>query len=397
MVRKTGQMVDFNCFVPTTTVVVRVGVLVGPRHVFFTMGSTYAKEEKMSSNRALVLAAIFGMLLLLGIEVHAQTDIELDGSTARLQYQGRLTDPSTGELAADNNYTLIFRIYNRRSGGTPVWTETQIASVRSGLFSVLLGDVTPLNHTIFSGQALWLGIQVEEDEEASPRQQILPVAYALSLMPGAEVRSAGDGSALQVSNIGSGLALHAVGPVKVDGNLSVAGSFDGGTHSHDASEIGSGRIEDSRIDTTIARDIEVGVRIDSHASDASAHHLRYTDTEAASAAFSHPEIVTQYELDDHVYGGMHTGRYIAAGIIRQDGSIASATGNVSSHWNALCQCYEITIDGHTYDHWSYITVVNPILGGITSAWSVEGKLLVGIYDLDSNPSRQPFQFLTFMP
>ena len=57
-----------------------------------------------------------------------------------------------------------------------------------------------------------------------------------------------------------------------------------------------------------------------HNNDASAHHKRYTDAEAASAAISHPEIVTQYEFEDHIYGGMHSNRALAFGTINQDGS-----------------------------------------------------------------------------
>jgi hypothetical protein len=102
-----------------------------------------------------------------------------------LQYQGRLTDPGTGEPVADDTYSMVFSLYDVASGGSPLWTETKDVTVQGGLFSTALGDTTALDPGLFDGQALWLGIAVGADAEATPRQQVLPVAYALSLVPGA--------------------------------------------------------------------------------------------------------------------------------------------------------------------------------------------------------------------
>jgi hypothetical protein len=278
-----------------------------------------------------------------------------------LQYQGRLSDPGSAEAVADGSYTP--------SGGSPLWTETKDVPVNGGLFSTVLGDMASLNQALFDGRALWLGIKVGADAEAKPRQQVLPVAYALGLVPGAVVQGDSSSAVLRVNNAGSGRALETSGPVVVHGNLTVDGKLTGGSHTHS-----------------------------SHNNDASAHHKRYTDAEAASAAISHPEIVTQYEFEDHIYGGMHSNRALAYGVINGDGSVASATGNVSSRWNSFWQCFEITIDGHTYDHFSYVTVVTPITGGITSAFGLDGKLCVQIFiDSQSAPQKWPFQFVTFQP
>jgi hypothetical protein len=167
---------------------------------------------------------------------------------------------------------------------------------------------------------------------------VLPVAYALNLLPGAAVQANGSIAALSVSNSGTGQAFHAVGSVDVDGDLTVSGNI------------------------------------------------------------SNPGIVTQYELDDHIYGGMHNGRAIAYGVIDENGNLLSSSGNVSSSWNNLGRYYEITIDGHDYDWRSYVTVVTPVLGGITSAWSIDGTLQVGIYKDSTSPGlKTPFQFVTFKP
>jgi hypothetical protein len=282
---------------------------------------------------------------------------------AMLQYQGRLSHPGTGEPVADGTYTMVLRLYDKPTGGKSLWMEAKDVPVQNGLFSTVLGDTKSLKRELFDGRALWLGIKVGSDPEAAPQQQVLPVAYALGLAPGAEIQANSGTPALSVSNAGAGEALHAGGAVVVDGNLTINGKLKG-----------------------------------SHASDPDAHHARYTDQEALAAVLSSPEIITQYEFEDHVYGGMHYGRAIAFGSITPEGTIATSSGNVSSRWNNLWKGYEITIDGHTYDWHSYVTVVTPVTGGIANTWSNGGKMVVGIYqDAQSPGMKAAFHFVTFQP
>jgi len=136
-----------------------------------------------------------------------------------LHYQGRLTNAVSGEPVADGSYTMVLRLYDEASGGTPLWTETKDVPVQEGIFSTTLGDTTPLDQSLFDGQTLWLGIKVGTDGEATPRQRLLPVAYALGLAPGAVISTTRSSPALEVQNLGSGEAL------KADGNLHVSGRF----------------------------------------------------------------------------------------------------------------------------------------------------------------------------
>ena len=92
-----------------------------------------------------------------------------------IRYQGMLVD--TQQVPLEGPYTLTFRLYDAATAGTKVWEETQTnAPVVHGQFSVLLGQVTPLD--LVFDKDLWLSIQVNTDAEMSPRQQLSSVPYA---------------------------------------------------------------------------------------------------------------------------------------------------------------------------------------------------------------------------
>lgn len=98
-----------------------------------------------------------------------------------VNYQGQLTDLS-GAAVADGPYTMKFSLYNVASNGTAMWTETQTVNVTKGLFNAVLGSTTSLASVPLSAfnSDLWVGLSVGADQEMSPRQQLLPSAYAKS-------------------------------------------------------------------------------------------------------------------------------------------------------------------------------------------------------------------------
>ena len=65
----------------------------------------------------------------------------------RMTYQGYLVDGNADPLgnSAPANYDIVFRIYNVKSGGTPIWSEQQTVTVDKGYFSVLLGEGAQIN------------------------------------------------------------------------------------------------------------------------------------------------------------------------------------------------------------------------------------------------------------
>ncbi len=94
-----------------------------------------------------------------------------------INYQGKMTD-NLGVTLADGNYTFVFSLYTGASGGSNVWTETQTVTITNGLFSTMLGSVTPFTDNLFN-QTLYLGVKVGADPEMTPRKIIGSVPSAL--------------------------------------------------------------------------------------------------------------------------------------------------------------------------------------------------------------------------
>lgn len=101
--------------------------------------------------------------------------------TSGISYQGRLTSPGGSPL--NGTYAMRFVVYDQQVGGTALWNSGDVnITVADGLFATKLG----VDQADFNGQALWLRISVE-GQVLSPRQEILPAPYALSLRPGADI------------------------------------------------------------------------------------------------------------------------------------------------------------------------------------------------------------------
>ncbi len=92
-------------------------------------------------------------------------------------YQGVLRDgggnPQTGTFA------VTFTIYVAPAGGAGIWTEAQsVTTDVNGSFSIMLGSITALDETVFSGENSYLGVTVSPDPEMTPRQRLGSVPYA---------------------------------------------------------------------------------------------------------------------------------------------------------------------------------------------------------------------------
>lgn len=134
-----------------------------------------------------------------------------------ISYQGRLTD--SGGTPLNGTYTMRFVVYNASVAGSALWDSGNLnIAVENGLFKVKLG----VSQTDFNGQALWLSIIVD-GQTLSPRQEILPAPYALSLRPGATIVGdalGGGEAALSGSAPATGTALRA----EANGGMGLYGS-----------------------------------------------------------------------------------------------------------------------------------------------------------------------------
>jgi len=118
------------------------------------------------------LTTLVFMLIALGVTAYAQS-----GIPRQISYQGVIYD-STGIPACDSSYSVDFALYSVNMGGTPIWSERHTVQTRSGMFSVVLGNMAPLN--ISFNQHLWLGLSVNGRVEMTPRTFLTAVPYALN-------------------------------------------------------------------------------------------------------------------------------------------------------------------------------------------------------------------------
>jgi hypothetical protein len=117
-----------------------------------------------------------------------------------------------------------FRIHDSAEGSAYLWQEVQTVTFTGGVFSVLLGSVTPIPTSVFSGGTRWLSVSVEGGPEILPRGEIASVGYAYnsqSCQAADTARAAGTAST----------ALLAGNADLLDGYDS--SQFSGATHTHD--------------------------------------------------------------------------------------------------------------------------------------------------------------------
>jgi hypothetical protein len=179
-------------------------------------------------------------------------------------YQGTLRDAS-GNLV-NGTVNLSLRLYGVVTGGNPLYSEDFAnVNVRSGLFTVIVGDAQVLPASVFNTFPLYIGIKVNNDAEMLPRQRMHPVPYAMqsssaqnavtadNLAPGGGVPNLvtlGSGGASEITflpnngkitNDANGLAL-TVGSnktVTVNGSLVVNGAWNAGAI-HDVGDSNGG-------------------------------------------------------------------------------------------------------------------------------------------------------------
>lgn len=112
---------------------------------------------------------LFSMVILFSIEIFSQA------IPKQIVYQGVLKDAS-GNLI-NGNQQVTFNIYNNPTGGSALWTETQVINFDNGLFNAYLGSTTPITTVPFD-RIHFLGITIASDPELLPRTMLTPSPYS---------------------------------------------------------------------------------------------------------------------------------------------------------------------------------------------------------------------------
>ena len=136
-----------------------------------------------------------------------------------LSYQGKLTD-TLGQPVPNNNYSVAFALYTVSSGGSPFWSETQSVATKAGLFSVLLGSVTPIGSIPDAG-AVYLGMAVSGGGELTPRLRIASSAFAYlsARSANSDLLQGKDTTALDSRYVNEGQASSVTSNMIVDGTI----------------------------------------------------------------------------------------------------------------------------------------------------------------------------------
>lgn len=166
---------------------------------------------------------------------------------ARIGYQGVLTNAG-GELVS-MSVPMTFRLYDSSTGGPALWEETHNeVAVIDGIFNVELGAVRALESTeLPAGEDRWLSVQIDNDDEMTPRQSLVSVPYALHASFADMASSAADADTLGGMTLAEVAAAN--GPSSVDGVIHDGGNIDlvAGTNIHIAADDASDTITISAV------------------------------------------------------------------------------------------------------------------------------------------------------
>jgi hypothetical protein len=113
---------------------------------------------------------------ILGIIMLISTVFLFADSSRTINYQGYLTD-SLGE-PLNGTIGVSFYIYESLLTQMWMWSESHAVECENGLFSVVLGQTTPFQDSVFNGEDRYLGIRIGDDSEISPRTLITAVPHA---------------------------------------------------------------------------------------------------------------------------------------------------------------------------------------------------------------------------
>ena len=139
------------------------------------------KERKNITYRQALLLNVLSVIIvisaILAYQVIAAPNNDVASSTLSLEslsYQGTLIDNAGNPVSG--NQGMTFRMYDSVTGGTLLWEEGHSGSnavpIIDGLFNVLLGSLKPIPDSVWQESDLYLGIQIDGENEMIPRELV---------------------------------------------------------------------------------------------------------------------------------------------------------------------------------------------------------------------------------
>ncbi len=120
----------------------------------------------------------FGSILAIVLFIFS-TNFVIAQIPQTLSYQGVLTNPN-GEPYPNDTYMMTFRLYVTENGGDALWAETDPVETNRGLFHTILGNQVNFEPIVKFDRRYWLGIQLENEQELTPRIPLTSVAYSFN-------------------------------------------------------------------------------------------------------------------------------------------------------------------------------------------------------------------------
>lgn len=129
--------------------------------------------------RNYVIRGLITAVAWLGLFTASVPGVRADIVPKKINFSGRLTDASGNNVTSA--VSMTFKIFDALTGGTELWSETQVVSVSTGVYSVQLGSVTALSTAVFtSGSGTFLQVQAGADAAMTPRITFSAVPYTFT-------------------------------------------------------------------------------------------------------------------------------------------------------------------------------------------------------------------------
>ena len=130
------------------------------------------------SNLCILFTLLFGMASL---NLSFAQTVEMEDVPRTISYQG-IVSPITGGQLPTGEYAVTVRLYADESGENVVWKGEYTTRVVDGLLNLELGSgAYPLPGPTAMDRALWIGVQMGDNPEMTPRTRMSAVPYALTI------------------------------------------------------------------------------------------------------------------------------------------------------------------------------------------------------------------------